>query len=184
MKKSFFQLLTGREPENDDEEYEKRYKEILTSAGNTSTKNHTKTEIPVAKQDKKASNLKVNFEHEEEGLPSEALAEEGQLTIDVYQTTDEMVIKSTIAGVKQDDLDITIATDMVTIQGSRRKDENISPEDYYYQELYWGTFSRSILLPQEIDSDEAEATIKNGLLTIKLPKMDKAKVQKLRVKNE
>ncbi|MEK7565196.1 MAG: Hsp20/alpha crystallin family protein [Patescibacteria group bacterium] len=181
MKKSFFQLLTGREPENDDEEYEKRYKEILTSAGNTSTKNHTKTEIPVAKQDKKASNLKVNFEHEEEGLPSEALAEEGQLTIDVYQTTDEMVIKSTIAGVKQDDLDITIATDMVTIQGSRRKDENISPEDYYYQELYWGPFSRSVILPQEVDTESAKASLKDGILTIRLPKFERGRTKKLRI---
>lgn len=180
MKKSFFQLLTGREPENENEEYEKRYKEILTSAGNTSTKN-IKNEIPVSKQDKKTSNIKVNFDAEEEGSPSEALAEEGQLTIDVYQTTDEMVIKSTIAGVKQDDLDITIATDMVTIQGSRRKDESISPEDYYYQELYWGAFSRSVILPQEVDTESAKASLKDGILTIRLPKFERGRTKKLRI---
>ncbi|MDP3764845.1 MAG: Hsp20/alpha crystallin family protein [bacterium] len=178
-KKSFFQLLTGREPENDEEEYEKRYKEILASAGNTSAKNHTKNEIPVAKQDKKASAVKVNFDAEEDH--SDAPDEEGQLTIDVYQTTDEMVIKSTIAGVKQDDLDITIATDMVTIQGSRRKDESISPEDYYYQELYWGPFSRSVILPQEVDTESAKASLKDGILTIRLPKFERGRTKKLRI---
>ncbi len=179
MKKSFFQLLTGREPENEDEEYEKRYKEILASAGNTATKNHTRTEIPVAKQDKKASAVKVNFDSEEDH--DDAPAEEGQLTIDVYQTTDEMVIKSTIAGVKQDDLDITIATDMVTIQGHRRKDESISPEDYYYQELYWGSFSRSVILPQEVDTESAKASLKDGILTIRLPKFERGRTKKLRI---
>lgn len=178
-KKSFFQLLTGREPENEEEEYEKRYKEILASTGNTSIRNNIKNEIPVAKQEKKASNIKVNFEPEEDN--EDAPAEEGQLTIDVYQTTDEMVIKSTIAGVKQDDLDITIATDMVTIQGTRRKDESISPEDYYYQELYWGAFSRSVILPQEVDTESAKASLKDGILTIRLPKFERGRTKKLRI---
>ncbi len=179
-KRSFFQLLTGREPENEAEEYEKRYKEILASAQSSSTKNHTKNELPVLKQEKKASNVKVNFEAEEEQT-DEAAAEEGQLTIDVYQTTDEMVIKSTIAGVRQDDLDITIATDMVTIQGVRRKDESISPEDYYYQELYWGPFSRSVILPQEVDTESAKAALKDGILTIRLPKFERGRTKKLRI---
>ncbi|MEK9174645.1 MAG: Hsp20/alpha crystallin family protein [Patescibacteria group bacterium] len=181
-KKSFFQLLTGREPENEGEEYEKRYKEILASAQSSSVRNQVKNELPVLKQEKKASSVKINLEHdEEEGLPSEASTEEGQLTIDVYQTPEEMVIKSTIAGVKQDDLDITIATDMVTIQGVRRKDESVSPEDYYYQELYWGPFSRSVILPQEVDTESAKASLKDGILTIHLPKFERGRTKKLRI---
>ena len=109
---------------------------------------------------------------------------EGQLTIDVFQTEDDVVIQSTIAGVSDKELDISVTNDMVTIKGSRMPEEKVRSSDYYYQELYWGVFSRSILLPQEIDPDEAEATIKNGLLSIKLPKLDKARIQKLRVKNE
>jgi len=79
---------------------------------------------------------------------------------------------------------VSITQDMVTLRGRRQKQREILGEDYYYQELYWGAFSRSILLPQEVDSDSAEATLKNGILSIKLPKLDKNRVQKVKVKNE
>lgn len=107
--------------------------------------------------------------------------EEGQLTVDVYQTDDEIVIKSTIAGVTADDLDISITNDMVTIKGSRGSEEKIKQSDYYYQELYWGTFSRSIILPEEIDADNAKASMKNGVLTIRLPKLAKSRTKRIRV---
>ncbi len=110
--------------------------------------------------------------------------EEGQLTLDVYQTPSEVVVKSTIAGVKPEDLDITINNDMVTIRGTREKDEEISTKDYYYQELYWGSFSRSVILPVEVDADKAQAVMKNGILTIRLPKAEKEKHLKIKVKNE
>jgi len=115
----------------------------------------------------------------------EAETEEGQLTIDVYQTDQDIVIKSTIAGVKPEDIDISINNDMVTIRGKRTKEEQINAENYYYQELYWGTFSRSVILPSEVDPDKTRATIKNGILTIKLPKSEKTKIKKINVvKNE
>lgn len=107
--------------------------------------------------------------------------EEGQLTLDVYQTDDEIVIKSTIAGVTADDIDISMTNEMVTIRGSRKQEEKIKEQDYYYQELYWGSFSRSIILPEEIDADKAKATMKNGVLTLRLPKLAKSKVKKVRV---
>lgn len=110
--------------------------------------------------------------------------EEGQLTLDMWQNPDEIVVQTIVGGVKPEDLDVSISHDMVTIRGKREKAREISDRDHFYQELYWGAFSRSILLPQEVDSDEAEAAIKNGLLTIRLPKLDKAKIQKLKVKNE
>ena len=107
--------------------------------------------------------------------------DEGQLTVDVYQTDDEIVIKSTIAGVTADDLDISVTNDMVTIKGSRKPDEKIKEADYYYQELYWGPFSRAIILPEEIDSDSAKASMKNGILTIRLPKLARTKIKKVRI---
>jgi len=106
---------------------------------------------------------------------------EGQLTIDVYQTPADIVIKSTIAGVSPEDLDITITNDMVTIKGKREKDEMISGGDYYYQECYWGAFSRSVILPVDVEAEKADASMKNGILTIRLPKIEKIKTKKIRV---
>lgn len=107
---------------------------------------------------------------------------EGQLTIDVYQTEDDIVIKSTIAGVKPEDLDVNINNDMVTIRGERVQGEDVDSEDYYYQECYWGPFSRSVILPVEIISEKAEATMKNGILTVRLPKADVTKTRKIQVR--
>ncbi|QQS22865.1 Hsp20/alpha crystallin family protein [bacterium] len=78
---------------------------------------------------------------------------EGALNIDMYQTKDNVIIKSTIAGVRPDDIDITVANDMVTIQGSRSREEKIHDDDYFYQECYWGGFSRSVIVPVDIDSE-------------------------------
>ncbi|OGD29634.1 hypothetical protein A2833_02085 [Candidatus Azambacteria bacterium RIFCSPHIGHO2_01_FULL_44_55] len=109
---------------------------------------------------------------------------EGQLTIDVFQTPSDIVIKSTIAGVKPDELDIAITNDMVTVRGRRDKDENISHDDYFYQECYWGPFSRSVILPVDVEADKAMASLKNGVLTIKLPKAAKLKTKKISVIHE
>ncbi len=107
---------------------------------------------------------------------------EGQLTIDVYQTPADIVIKSTIAGVTNDNLDISITNDMITIKGKRERDDSISDENYYYQECYWGAFSRSVILPVDIKADEAEAVLKNGILSIRLPKAEKEKRKRIEVK--
>lgn len=107
--------------------------------------------------------------------------DEGQLTVDVYQTEDDIVIKSTIAGVTVDDIDIAITNDMVTIKGKRHADETIDQDDYYYQELYWGAFSRSIILPEDIDVEKASASMKNGILTLHLPKLAKSRMKKVKI---
>lgn len=109
---------------------------------------------------------------------------EGQLTIDVYQTPDDIVIESAVAGVKPEDLDINVTNDSITIRGHRRKETKIKEEDYFYQECYWGRFSRSVILPQEVDPDAASVTFKSGILTIHLPKMNRQKTKKLKVKSE
>ena len=107
--------------------------------------------------------------------------DEGQLTVDVYQTDDDIVIKSTIAGVTVDDIDISLTKDMVTIKGKRHADATIDPDDYYYQELYWGPFSRSIILPEDIDVEKASASMKNGILTLHLPKLAKSRMKKVKI---
>lgn len=108
---------------------------------------------------------------------------EGQLMIDMYQTPDDIVIQTMVAGVKPDDLNVSIGRDMVTIKGRRESQKNINEEDFFYKELYWGAFSRTILLPHEVDVDHAEASEKEGLLTLRLPKIDKAKQTKLKIKS-
>ena len=130
---------------------------------------------------------KVNVEGSEEGEDKDRedwISEyEGQLTLDVYQTKDNVIIKSTIAGVKTEDLDITIANDMVTIKGERKKEAEVKDDDYFYQECYWGNFSRSIILPVDIDVEGVQAELKDGILTVVLPKAAKAKTKKIKVKN-
>lgn len=110
--------------------------------------------------------------------------EDGQLTVDMYQTPHEVIIQTMVAGVKPEELEIAIARDMITLKGKRQRVREVEEDNYYYKELYWGSFSRSILLPQEIDPDEVDASTKNGLLTIRLPKIDKDKVKKVKIKNE
>lgn len=110
--------------------------------------------------------------------------EEGQLSVDVFQTKDAIVIKSTIAGVKPEDIDISINNDMVTIRGKREVDHTIEEDDFFFQECYWGGFSRSIILPVEIKPDDVRANLKNGVLTITLPKALKAKAVSIKVKEE
>lgn len=109
--------------------------------------------------------------------------EEGELGVDVYQTPDAIIVKAMIAGVKPDDLDVSLSHDTVTIRGKRQEEREIAGDDYFFRELYWGSFSRTILLPQEVEPEEAEAVEKDGLLTLRLPKIDKQKISKLRVKS-
>lgn len=107
---------------------------------------------------------------------------DAELTVDVYQTPDMVVVKSMIAGVRPDDLDVSITRDSITIRGKREEERVSETDDYLLKELYWGSFSRTISLPEEIDVDEAEAIEKHGLLILKLPKLDKRRLSKLKVK--
>lgn len=109
--------------------------------------------------------------------------QEGELPVDMYQTGDAIVIRALVAGVSPDDLDIAITRDMVTIKGMREEYQESSDDDYYHRELFWGSFSRTLLLPEEILIDEADAQEKHGLLEIRLPKVDKDRSTKLSVKS-
>ncbi len=109
---------------------------------------------------------------------------EAQLSCDVWEDKDNIIIKSTVAGVKPSDLEISVSNDLLTIRGSRHQEEEISEENYFSRECYWGSFSRSIVLPREINQKKIEATIKNGVLTIKLPKKYKTSDIKVRQLDE
>lgn len=151
-KRSFFERLTGTM--NVGEDRESRDEEKI---------------ISVRREDK-------------EWVPEEENAEEGQLAVDVYQTPEDIVIKTMVAGVRPEDLDISITRDMVTIKGTREAANEVTEDNFFFKELYWGTFTRTIVLPQEIEVEGAEAVEKHGLLIIRLPKVDKGRQTKLRVK--
>ena len=107
---------------------------------------------------------------------------EAELTVDVYQTPTHLIIQSAVAGVKNEDLDIGVQNGVLTVRGRRGKDEETKEEDYYTREIYWGSFARSILLPDDLDLDRIDAKIKGGMLTVKIPKQDKRRVRKIVIK--
>lgn len=128
------------------------------------------------------TNDEINEDKEDEWLDDDY--EEGQLSIDVYQTPENIVVKSTIAGVDPEDIDISINNDMLTIRGKRESKETIKEDDYLYRECYWGSFSRSIILPVEVKANGIEATLENGILTITLPKSKTTRQISVKVKEK
>ncbi|OGZ12491.1 MAG: hypothetical protein A3D67_01670 [Candidatus Lloydbacteria bacterium RIFCSPHIGHO2_02_FULL_51_22] len=106
---------------------------------------------------------------------------EGELSVDVFQKPSEIVVKAMVAGVRPEDLDVALTREMVTIKGKREREKHGPADEYSYRELYWGTFARSLVLPEEVDVDSAEANVQNGLLIIRLPKIDKKRTQKLKI---
>ena len=110
--------------------------------------------------------------------------QEGELPVDMYQTADAIVVRALVAGVSPNDLDIAITRDMVTIKGIREEYQESSDDNYFHRELFWGSFSRTLLLPEEVVIDEADAQEKHGLLEIRLPKLDKNRSTQLRVKSQ
>ena len=133
--------------------------------------------VELAKVKSAPASLKINEET--------AVAEndsEGTLTVDVYEDGDDIVVQSTVAGVEDDKLEVNITTESVTIRGERERNDKVEDKDYFYQELFWGTFSRTVILPHEVDPEHSSATLKNGVLTVRMPKLDRAKAKKLKVK--
>ncbi len=165
QKQSFFQRLTGAV--DIDDGYDDAYDE---------------EEAPIRGRQQTTNTHEQTEEDTQEQWSEEEDVAEGQLTVDVYQTSDEIVIRSIVAGVHPDDLDISISRDMVTIRGAREEHKEVSDDNYFHKELYWGSFSRTVLLPAEVEVEEASAQEKHGLLTIRLPKIDKEKQTKLKVK--
>jgi HSP20 family protein len=145
-----------------------------------------KKKEPVVSMGKKKIEIKSEEDSDLEKVPIEQkddwLDSEGELTVDVYQTDKEIVIQSAIAGIEPEDLDISIEKDMVTIRGKREKQFEEKEKNYFYQECYWGRFSRKIILPAEVNSSKIQATMKNGILCIRIPKIEGKKKTKVSVK--
>lgn len=134
--------------------------------------------------------LMMNFfqKNKKEKQPEKEIKKEklftpvGQLAVDVFQTEKELVIQSAIAGIKLKDLDISIEKDRLAIKGKREKPAESEKVNYFYQECYWGPFSREIILPVEINPSKAQAFFKEGILTIRMPKIEKEREKKIEVK--
>ena len=180
-RRSFFERLTGSvstaNDYDDEAEETEAYEEHPPAGGprahlavSGATRARTTARVPIARKDK-----------EEDWLTAE---EEGQLTVDVFQTESDIIVQSTVAGVRPDDLAVQLTRDMITVRGKREQTREVTRDNYFYQELYWGSFSRSILFPCEVDVDSAEASLKHGLLSVKIPKLDRNRSERLRVKNE
>lgn len=153
-------------------------------AGSVMVEDNDKDEEVEIEVDRKSAKKFNEAEKIISGLHEEEFEEEdGELSVDVYQTQNEIIIEAMLAGVKPEDLQISITRDMVTIKGRRDGNTQISDDDYFYRELYWGSFSRSILLPHEIEIESVEAVEKHGLLIVRLPKVDKAKHRGIKVKS-
>lgn len=138
----------------------------------TKITNFAKGKIKKYEEDTPAPPTSITVETNESENPKNWMEENlaGQLSVDVYQTEKEIIIQSPIAGASEEDLDISITNDMITIRGKRELTEQIPEENYFYKECYWGPFSRSIILPTPVKIDEAVAEFQKGILTIRLPK--------------
>jgi len=113
----------------------------------------------------------------------EVVSEDDNLSIDVYETANDIIVKTMCAGVRPEDLDVSITREQITIRGERHEDSVVNEDNFYARELYWGSFSRTFNLPEEVDPEEAEATEKHGLLVIRLPKIQKDKQTRVKVKS-
>ncbi|MFA5961138.1 MAG: Hsp20/alpha crystallin family protein [Parcubacteria group bacterium] len=182
IKKSFLERLTGARTIDDDTyQPERPISPSVNMYGNEEEEVEMEREISARSMQSQYS--RDDQEDEREESPAHEMeSNEGQLTIDVYQTDNDIVIKSTIAGVKPEDLDVSINNDMLTIRGERKNEENVIEENYYYQECYWGSFSRSVILPIDVMADKIEASMKNGILTVRMPKAESNKSKKIQVR--
>lgn len=171
-KRSLFEWLTGGAGDDADFSFDDLESGGSSYASRTPAA-HTappRRSIPIAAQEPMA-------------IAEEEPIEEGELAVDVYQTPTHIIIKAMIAGVRPEDLDVSITRDMVTLRGKRERHIEGTAGDFFFQELYWGSFSRTLVLPQEIDIEGAEAVEKHGLLTLRLPKLDKGRQTKLKIKS-
>jgi len=116
--------------------------------------------------------------------PGFAFSEGTIPAVDIFETDNDFVVKASVPGVKQDDLDISIVGDTLTIKGEVKAEEEQKGKNYYRQECRYGSFVRSLTLPAELNADKAEASMENGILTLTIPKVEKAKPKAIKVKTK
>ena len=124
------------------------------------------------------------FNEDTAEIDENAVDYEGQLALDAYQTSDLVIIKAPLAGVKPEDINVAMSDNVITIKGQRKEEQEIKKDDYLLQECFWGSFSRSLELPSECDLEKAQASLKNGILIITIPKTGKNKTKVLKINSE
>lgn len=178
------ELETKKEPEKKMEEKPKKPKKTSVPKTNES-KNKKSAEVQEAEpinQEKAAESFPIaELKPEKKQWAEEADSAAGQLAADVYQTESDLVIQSAIAGVSIDNLEISMERDVITIKGRREKPFK-EEGDYFAKECYWGSFARQIIMPVEVDPERAEASMKEGILTIRIPKILREKKRTIKVK--
>ena len=120
-----------------------------------------------------------SFVHPYEGIRDPRV--EAGLSVDIYEKEDALVVKATVPGIKAEELDITIAGDVLNIKGETKKEETVKEEHYHRRELRYGSFCRSVRLPIEVQTDKADATFKDGILTLTFPKPEDKKPRSISV---
>jgi HSP20 family protein len=109
---------------------------------------------------------------------------EGTLALDVYETEDSVVVKSAVPGIKPDEIDISISGNVLSISGETKVEQEVKEENYIRRERRYGSFSRSVTLPEGVNPDEADATFEDGILTLTIPKAPEAKPKVIKVKGK
>lgn len=105
----------------------------------------------------------------------------GQLVVDVYETEKELIVQSAIAGIKNDQIDVSLENDILIIKGERDNPSKDKEQRYFLKECYWGPFSKEIILPREIDTSRIDAKVKDGILTVRMQKIERSKSKKISV---
>ena len=111
-----------------------------------------------------------------------AFGEGADMPVDMYQTDDSVVVKASVPGIKPEEVEVTITGDTLTIKGETRTEEEVKKDNYFRQEISYGAFHRSILLPSSLQTDKAEATFENGILTLTIPKAEETKPRQIKIK--
>lgn len=94
----------------------------------------------------------------------------GQLAVDMYETSDKLIVKARTAGIERKDLDVSISDNILSVSGVLNGGEDDRATQWHIQECYWGEFSRTIALPVQIKEDGVDAVLKDGVLTISFEK--------------
>lgn len=106
----------------------------------------------------------------------------GQLAVDVYQSKEDVYVVAPVPGVSKNDIDLSIVENTLTVRGKRAANREVREGDYFVQECYWGEFSRSIILPVQVKEEGADAELKDGMLTVRMPKTEQDKIKKITIK--
>jgi HSP20 family protein len=107
-----------------------------------------------------------------------------QLALDMYETSNDLVITAAVSGVSAEDVDITVIGDVLTIKGETKFDAKSEKANYHRQERRYGSFVRAVALPVAVQVDKADAKFVDGVLTLTLPKAESAKPRSIRIKAE